>query len=99
MTPERDIRDDSSKWPKNGGGGIHRGFGTNNGNEPNGTRKPKIVDERNKNEIENNTAKSWNDNGANVSWGPYDMTRHTPRDTKITKTRPSLVWTLRQHSL
>ena len=67
MTPERDIRDDTSKWPKNGGhgGGIHRGF--NNGNEQNGTRKPKIVDERNKNEIENNTAKSWNDNGANVS--------------------------------
>ena len=68
MTPERDIRDsESSKWPKNTGG-IHRGgFGTNNGHEQNGARKPKIVDERNKNEIENNTAKSWNDNGANVS--------------------------------
>lgn len=65
MTPEREIRDESSKWPKNGGG-VNRGFGTNNGNEQNGTRKPKIVDERNKNEIENNTAKSWNDNGANI---------------------------------
>ena len=72
MTPEREIRDDSSKWPKNGG--VHRGFGASNGgNEPNGTRKPKIVDERNKNEIENNTAKSWNDNGANVSCGSFDM--------------------------
>ena len=69
MTPEREIRDDSSKWPKNGG--VHRGF--NNGNEPNGTRKPKIVDERNKNEIENNTAKSWNDNGANVSCWSLDI--------------------------
>ena len=70
MTPEREIRDDSSKWPKNGG--VHRGFGASNGgNEPNGTRKPKIVDERNKNEIENNTAKSWNDNGANVSCGSF----------------------------
>ena len=70
MTPEREMnRDDSSKWPKNGG--VHRGFSSNNGNEPNGTRKPKIVDERNKNEIENNTAKSWNDNGANVSCGSF----------------------------
>ena len=72
MTPEREIRDDSSKWPKNGG--VHRGFGASNGgNEPNGTRKPKIVDERNKNEIENNTAKSWNDNGANVSCRSFDI--------------------------
>ena len=70
MTPERDITRDDSKWPKNGGGshGGHGGgsnrFG-NNGNDQNGTRKPKIVDERNKNELD--TAKSWNDNGANVS--------------------------------
>lgn len=53
VTPERD----ESKWPKNGR--------YNNGNnETNATRKPKIVDERNKNDLD--TAKTWNDNGANI---------------------------------